>query len=148
MGKGRFPLFSLMGGRQGSSRVLGWQYEMIYLGGDPYNPQQAVVTVRALEKAIVIRAADGREETFHSLLIPYAVVEDLRLADAETGRGVSLGEKAAAGDVFENVFLRYRDNGTPCTLELCMSMAADMYQNSRLCRNMQEYVASRLKRMR
>ena len=93
MGKGRFPLFSLMGGRQGSSRVLGWQYEMIYLGGDPYNPQQAVVTVRALEKAIVIRAADGREETFHSLLIPYAVVEDLRLADAETGRGVSLGEK-------------------------------------------------------
>ena len=72
----------------------------------------------------------------------------MRLADAETGRGVSLGEKAAAGDVFENVFLRYRDNGTPCTLELRMSMAADMYQNSRLCRNMQEYVASRLKRMR
>ena len=39
--------------------VLGWQYEMIYLGGDPCNPEQAVVHVRTLEKAIVIRSADG-----------------------------------------------------------------------------------------
>lgn len=146
MGKEKFhPFRELLGaGRKG--KVLGWQYEMIYLGGDPYNPEQAVVNVRALEKAVVIRSVDGKEESFHSVLIPYSSIRDIRLVDEETGHVVPTGEKGSLRDVFEKVLLEYEDNGTSHTLELRMSMAADIYQNSRLCKNMQKYVASKLKK--
>lgn len=129
------------------NRILGWEYEMIYLGGDPYNPEQAVIRVRTLKNAIVIRAADGKEESFHSLLIPYTKVLDVKLTDKKTGLETAIGEKCSVRAEFEKIALRYDDNGSICTLELCMSMAADKRQNSRLCRNMQEYVASRIKRL-
>ena len=128
-------------------KVLGWQYEMIYLGGDPYNPKQAVVNVRTLNRAVVIRASDGKEEAFHSILVPYARIADVRLVEAENGREVAIGEKRFMGEVFEKVLLIYDDNGVDRTLELRMSMAADIYRNSKLCRNMQEYVASKLKKI-
>lgn len=144
MGKEKFRPFQMMRGTK--KNVLGWQYEMIYLGGDPCNPDQAIVHVRTLEKAVVVRAADGREETFCSMMIPYVSVIGVELMDEETGRRVAIGEKGSIGDVFEKVFLKYNDNGTLLTLELRMSMAADIYQNSKLCRNMQEYVASKLKK--
>ena len=126
--------------------VLGWQYEMIYLGGDPCNPEQAVVHVRTLEKAIVIRSADGDEASFCSVMIPYASVIGLELLDEETGRRLAIGEKGSIRDVFGQVLLSYNDNGTVCTIKLRMSMAADIYQNSKLCRNMQEYVAAKWKK--
>lgn len=143
MGKEKFRPFRMMGR---SKNVLGWQYEMIYLGGDPCNPEQAIVHVRTLEKAIVVRAADGKEETFCSMMIPYVSVTGVTLVDGETGHQVAIGEKGSIGDVFEKVLLEYNDNGTLLTLELEMSMAADIYQNSKLCKNMQEYVASKLKK--
>ncbi len=124
--------------------ILGWQYEMIYLGGDPCNPEQAPVTVRALEKAVVVRSADGKEENFRSLLIPYAKIRDIRLVDEETGRSAAAGEKLSVRDVFEKVLLEYDDNGVVCTMELRMSMAADLYQNFRLCRNLQKYVTDKI----
>ena len=65
--------------------------------------------------------------------------------DEQTGRRVAIGEKSSFGDVFEKVLLHYKDGGNLLTLELRMSMAADIYENSKLCRNMQKYVASRLK---
>jgi len=145
MGKGTFHPFQGMRRLRKKSPVLGWQYEMIYLGGDPQNPEQAIVHVRALEKAVVIRAADGKEETFCSLMIPYVSVTDVRLVEEETGREVAIGEKAGLTEVFETVLLQYNDSGSLYTLRLKMSMAADMYQNSRLCRNLQEYIAPRLR---
>lgn len=143
MEKKKFHPFQMM---RKKTEVLGWQYEMIYLGGDPHNPEQAVVNVRALEKAIVIRSVDGKEESFCSVLLPYVSVVDLKLVEEETGREVSIGEKTSLGAVYEKVLLQYNDSGTICTMELQMSMAADIYQNSKLCKNMQEYVASRLKK--
>ena len=134
-------------GMRKPANVLGWQYEMIYLGGDSHNPEEAIVNVRTLKRAIVVRAVDGKEETFCSVLIPYTSVADVRLVETETGHEVGIGEKCARGEVFEKVLLRYDDSGVLCTLELQMSMAADIYQNSKLCRNMQEYVASRLKQI-
>ena len=75
MEKEKFRPFQMMRqmGKQ-KKQVLGWQYEMIYLGGDPYNPEQAVVNVRTLERAVVIRSVDEKEETFQSVLIPYASI--------------------------------------------------------------------------
>lgn len=143
MGKEKFHPFRMM---RKSTNVLGWQYEMIYLGGDPCNSKQAIVHVRTLGKAIVIRAVDGKEETFCSMMIPYVSVTGVTLVDEETGHQAAIGEKGAIGDVFEKVLLAYNDNGTLLTLELRMSMAADIYQNSKLCKNMQEYVASKLKK--
>ena len=84
---------------------------------------------------------------FHSILVPYARIADVRLVEAENGREVAIGEKRFMGEVFEKVLLIYDDNGVDRTLELRMSMAADIYRNSKLCRNMQEYVASKLKKI-
>ena len=134
MGKGKFHSFPWLRSRNRRTNVLGWQYEMIYLGGDPYNSEQAIVYVRTLEKAVVIRSSDGSEEAFRSVLIPYGSI-----------MGVELVEKSSFGDVFEKVLLHYKDGGNLLTLELRMSMVADIYENSKLCRNMQKYVASRLK---
>ena len=147
MEKEKFRPFQMMRqmGKQ-KKQVLGWQYEMIYLGGDPYNPVQAVVNVRTLERAVVIRSVDEKEETFQSVLIPYASIQDVTLVDEETGHCVAVGEKSSFGDVFEKILLQYDDNGKICTLELRMSMAADIYPNSRLCKNMQEYIASRIRK--
>lgn len=131
--------------RNRRTNVLGWQYEMIYLGGDPCNQDQAIVYVRTLKKAIVIRSSDGNEDAFCSVLIPYGSVTGIEVADEETGHRVAIGEKSSLGDIFEKVFLHYKDGENLVTIELRMSMAADKYQNSKLCRNMQEYVASRLK---
>lgn len=79
-------------------------------------------------------------------MIPYASVIGLELLDEETGRQLAIGEKGSIRDVFGQVLLSYNDNGTVCTLKLRMSMAADIYQNSKLCRNMQEYVAAKWKK--
>lgn len=148
MEKEKFRPFHMMSRMRKKTNVLGWQYEMIYLGGDPCNPEQAVVHVRTLEKAIVIRSADGDEKSFCSVMIPYGSVIDLELVDEETGKKTAIGEKSSIRDVFGQVLLKYDDNGTACTLQLQMSMAADIYQNSKLCKNMQEYVASKLKKAR
>lgn len=145
MGKGKFHSFPWLRSRNRRTNVLGWQYEMIYLGGDPYNSEQAIVYVRTLEKAVVIRSSDGSEEAFRSVLIPYGSIMGVELVDEQTGRRVAIGEKSSFGDVFEKVLLHYKDGGNLLTLELRMSMAADIYENSKLCRNMQKYVASRLK---
>lgn len=146
MGKEGFRPFQMLKQMKKTNKVLGWQYEMIYLGGDSYNPESAVVNVRALEKAIVIRAVDGDEETFHSLMIPYASVLDVILVDEEKKQTVAIGEKGSIGDVYNKVLLQYQDDETKCTMELRMSMAADIYQNSKLCKNMQEYIASKCKK--
>lgn len=145
MEKKKFRPFQMM---RKSANVLGWQYEMIYLGGDPCNPKQSIVNVRTLEKAIIIRAVDGKEDTFCSMMIPYISVVGLDLLDEETGHRVAIGEKSTRRDVFEKVLLKYNDSGTLLTLELRMSMAADIYQNSKLCKNMQDYVAAQLKKIK
>lgn len=145
MEKKKFRPFQMM---RKSANVLGWQYEMIYLGGDPCNPEQSIVNVRTLEKAIIVRAVDGKEDTFCSMMIPYISVAGLDLLDEETGHRVAIGEKSTRGDVFEKVLLKYNDSGTLLTLELRMSMAADIYQNSKLCKNMQDYVAAQLKKIK
>ena len=118
-------------GRKKSDQVLGWQYEMIYLDGDPHNPEQAIVHVRVLEKAIVIRANDGKEETFCSVMIPYPLIKDVKIVEMETGREMAMGETGRMGDVYDKVLLTYQDGNELCTLKLQMSMAADMYQNSK-----------------
>lgn len=148
MAEQKFRPFAMMRQMRQQQKVLGWQYEMIYLGGDPYNPEQAVVTVRALEKAIVIRSVDGNEESFQSVMIPYGVLNDVVLVDEETGNMLCIGEKAHFGDTFNKVLLRYNDGGQTVTLQLRMAMDADLYKNSKLCKNMQEYAASRMKRSR
>ena len=38
MEKAKFHPFQMIRGRKKSDQVLGWQYEMIYLDGDPHNP--------------------------------------------------------------------------------------------------------------
>lgn len=128
--------------------ILGWQYEMIYLGGDPENPEQAFVQVRVLEKAIIVRALDGKEETFCSMLIPYRSVIAVRLKDSQTGQIRQYGEKSRVGECFDTVLLQYTDSGAKYELELRMSMDAEVYKNSRLCRNMQEFVMSRIRKNR
>ncbi len=144
MEKAKFHPFQMLRGGKQSDQVLGWQYEMIYLGGDPHNPEQAIVHVRTLEKAIVIRAADGKEETFCSVMIPYKLVKDVKIVEQESGREMAMGEKGKMGDVYDEVLLSYQDGDALCTLKLQMSMAADMYQNSKLCKNMQEYIRRHL----
>ena len=144
MEKAKFHPFQMLRSRKKGDQVLGWQYEMIYLGGDPHNPEQAIVHVRALEKAIVIRAADGKEETFCSVMIPYKLVKDVKIVEQESGRKMAMGEKGKMGDVYDEVLLSYQDGDALCTLKLQMSMAADMYQNSKLCKNMQEYIRRHL----
>ncbi len=144
MEKAKFHPFQMLRGGKKSDQVLGWQYEMIYLGGDTHNPEQAIVHVRTLEKAIVIRAADGKEETFCSVMIPYKLVKDAKIVEQESGREMVMGEKGKMGDVYDEVLLSYQDGDALCTLKLQMSMAADMYQNSKLCKNMQEYIRRHL----
>ena len=55
-----------------------------------------------------------------------------------------MGETGRMGDVYDKVLLTYQDSDELCTLKLQMSMAADMYQNSKLCKNMQEYIRRHL----
>ena len=144
MEKAKFHPFQMIRGRKKSDQVLGWQYEMIYLDGDPHNPEQAIVHVRVLEKAIVIRANDGKEETFCCILIPYPLIKHVKIAEMETGREMAMGETGRMSDVYDKVLLTYQDGNELCTLKLQMSMAADMYQNSKLCKNMQEYIRRHL----
>ncbi|MGN8799896.1 hypothetical protein ACTNCH_05520 [Candidatus Merdisoma sp. HCP28S3_D10] len=144
MERKKFRPFQKLRSRNQEGNVLGWQYEMVYLGGDPHNPEQAIVHVRVLEKAIVLRAADGKEETFCSVMIPYSLIKDIKIVEQESGRERAIGEKGKIGDVYEQVLLSYQDGETLCTLKLQMSMAADIYQNSKLCKNMQEYVRRHL----
>lgn len=125
--------------------VLGWQYEMIYLDGDPHNPEEAIVTVRVLEKAIVIRAQDMKEETFQSMMIPYSCVRDLKIVDEQKNVVVGLGEKRKFNTVYSLVLLTYLDGDSEVTIRLRMAVAADIYQNSKLCSNMQDYVAKKKK---
>lgn len=126
--------------------VLGWQYEMIYLDGDPHNPEEAIVTVRVLERAIVIRAQDMKEETFQSVMIPYSCVRDLKIVDEQKDAIVGLGEKRRFNTVYSLVLLSYLDGDVENTIRLRMAVAADIYQNSRLCCNMQDYVRKKKKK--
>lgn len=90
MEKAKFHPFQMIRGRKKSDQVLGWQYEMIYLDGDPHNPEQAIVHVRVLEKAIVIRANDGKEETFCS--VHDSLSADKRRENRGNGNGPGNGD--------------------------------------------------------
>lgn len=125
--------------------VLGWQYEMIYLDGDPHNLEEAIVTVRVLERAIVIRAQDMKEETFQSVMIPYPCVRDLKIVDEQKDVVVGLREKRKFNTVYSVVLLTYLDGDIENTVRLRMAATADIYQNSRLCCNMQDYVRKKKK---
>jgi hypothetical protein len=130
----------------GRQQILGWQYDMIYLGGDPCNPEPAAVSVRALNRAIVVRAADGDEAAFQSLLIPYVSVEDCVLLDEDSGLRVPAGGKGRLGARYSRVLLCYREGGEHRTMDLRMSASPDPRQNAKLCKNMQEFVTQKRNR--
>lgn len=123
-----------------SGEILGWQFNMVYLGGDPYNENDAAVILRVLEKALVIRSS-GQEDHFVSIMIPYNSLRDVCITDSEGKRAGNLeagilDKKAACSEVL----VSYTDGGQEHVIHLCMSSAPDMKTNSEACKKLLEFV--------
>lgn len=120
--------------------LLGWQINMIYIGGDSYNERAAAVILRVLEKALVIRSA-GSEENFVSVMIPYGSLLDMSITDNEgkkTGNLVSgIFDKKT---VCSEILVTYTDSGKESTIQLRMSAAPDDKTNSEACKKLLEFV--------
>lgn len=120
--------------------LLGWQINMIYLGGDPYNENAAAVILRALEKALVIRSV-GSEETFVSVMIPYCSLLDLFITD---GAGKTAGNLASGifdkKVVCSEILVTYTDSEKENTIRLRMSAAPDDKTNSEVCKKLLDFV--------
>ena len=126
-----------------ANSFMGYEMEMIYLGGDDCNKRQAIVNVKAMPNGLVIQSPNG-EDRFTSIFIPKQSITEIEIAnDDETAR-VSMSDKPKFGEVYSHLMVSYMDQNKPHTIHLKLDAMVSKKKNSTALKEFRRYIVFQL----